>query len=469
VPIHFRGLNLTARQRQSAIFVLVIGMCVARFMYLETSPPGFATDEAAGAAHVLCFQETRKNCHDEAWPLFSEAAGGGVTTPTFLYFASIWTWLFGSSPAAFRSVAAFFNVLTLLGLFVLTARLISRECAGWVALSGAIAPWSFQFSRISWDPPLAPCFVVWCLVLLLTYRGKWSACGAGLCGALAMYSYPPTRLQVPLVLFGLAFLIRQRWVSVSWGRLATSVIVLAVACFPMAKAIALDDMQARYRLVGIFSSYPDNPVAGENGAIIVLQVLKNIALHLTPSFLFISGDKSLRHSIGNFGMLSWLDMLAILAFVGFLLRYRAHWKAHLTENERRNIYPLAILALAGIFSGILPAALTWESIPHSLRSIGAWPFFCLLSGTFLFVLVRSWPWFSIVSLVIALSFSSLYLFSYFTRYPAISANWFGTYVVDRAREAQVSGNWERFEASVRDEPLAAEYFRRYYGAEKRSE
>jgi len=467
VKINYGFLHLNSRHRQLVVAFLIIGLCLARFLYLETSPPGFSIDEAAGAAHVLCVQQTGKDCHNKAWPFFSAAAGGGVTTPTYLYFSVMWTSLFGTSPAAFRSVAAFFNILTLLGLFLLAAHFMGNEFAGWVTLCGAILPWSFQFSRISWDPPLAVCFMMWGLVLLLTYRGKWSACGAGLFCALAMYSYPPTRLQVPLMLLGLGFFIRKRWVEVSWERLAISIGLLSLVCLPMAKAILFDDLQSRFGLVGIFSSYRDNPVAGENGGVVLLQVLKNIGLHLSPSFLFISGDQSLRHSTGRFGVLSWLDLVAILTFGGFFLYNRNNWKAHLTELQREKLHVIILFSLMGIMTGVLPAALTWESIPHSLRAIGAWPFFCLLSGTFLFVLIKIWPWFSTVSLIIALSFSSLYLVTYFSHYPTISGTWFGTYVIERAREAQVTGDWRRFEASVRDSPLSAEYFRRHYGAEKR--
>jgi hypothetical protein len=467
VKINYGFLHLNSRHRQLVVAVLIVGLCLARFLYLETSPPGFSIDEAAGAAHVLCVQQTGKDCHNKAWPFFSAAAGGGVTTPTYLYFSVMWTSLFGTSPAAFRSVAAFFNVLTLLGLFLLAAHFMGNEFAGWVTLCGAILPWSFQFSRISWDPPLAVCFMMWGLVLLLTYRGRWSACGAGLFCALAMYSYPPTRLQVPLLLLGLCFFIRKRWVEVSWERLAISIGLLSLVCLPMAKAILFDDLQSRLGLVGIFSSYRDNPVAGKNGGVIFLEVIKNFGRHLSPSFLFISGDQSMRHSTGRFGVLSWLDLVAIPTFGGFLLYYRRSWKVHLTELQREKLHVIILFALMGIFSGILPAALTWESLPHSLRSIGAWPFFCLLSGTFLFVLIKSWRWFSTVSLLIALSFSSLYLVTYFSYYPRISANWFGSYILQTAREAQSTGDWETFEARVKNSPLAAQYFRRHYGAEKR--
>jgi len=460
---------LNSRYRQSAVAVLIIGLCLARFLYLETSPPGFSTDEAAGAAHVLCMQQTGKDCHGQAWPLFSAAAGGGVTTPTYLYSSIVWTQVFGTSPTAFRSIAAFFSVLTLLGLFLVAAHFMGVEFAGWVTLCGAVMPWSFQFSRISWDPPLAPCFMVWSLFLLLTRRGRWAAFGAGILGALAMYSYPPTRLQVPLILLGIGFFIHKKWVEVSWERLAISIGVLSLVCLPMVKAILFDDLQSRFGLVGIFSSYPDNPVAGKNGVAVFLQVLKHFGLHLSPAFLFISGDHSLRHSTGRFGVLSWLDLMAILTFGGFLLYHRANWKTHLAEPQREKFLVIILFSLMGILFGILPAALTWESVPHSLRSIGAWPFFCLLSGAFIFFLVRIWPWFATLSLVVALSFSSFYLFTYFSHYPKISGSWFGSYVLDRAREAQETGNWERFEASVKDSPLSAEYFRRHYGAEERSD
>ena len=116
----------------------------------------------------------------------------------------------------------------------------------------------------------------------------------------------------------------------------------------------------------------------------------NLWLHLRPSDLFGIGDPNLRHSAHIVGQLSPLDILAvILAVAGFswvaLLSVRQmsqrtapRWP-HLDESEQM----LVAVALSSIVAGMfatLPAALTWEGLPHALRSIGAWPFVALFSG-----------------------------------------------------------------------------------------
>ncbi|HXV37485.1 MAG TPA: glycosyltransferase family 39 protein [Myxococcota bacterium] len=459
-----RRVGAISRGQRVAAVALIAVACVGRFLFLETSPPGFFADEAAGAAHVMCLQRTGKNCHDQAWPLFSAAAGGGVTTPTYLYLTTLWAWLFGTSPGAFRAEAALVGVVTLLGLYRLAAHLLGAEYALWVALSGAIAPWSFQFSRIAWDPPLAPCFLIWGLFLLVARRGTASAAAAGALWALAMYSYPPTRLQVPLMLGGIACF--TRWAQLGVARLVLCTACLCVAALPLANAILFEGAQDRFGLVGIFSAANANPVAGAGAAAIAWQVFENVALHLDPRFLFITGDSSLRHSTGLFGMLSGLDLLALLAAPALVLSRGKCWKSQLDPVAQQRLRAVIGLAALGILSGILPAALTWESLPHSLRAIGAWPFLCLLSGALLGVCVASWRWLPVAALAVAYGFSALFIAHYFARYPELSHLWWDTVVLDRAREAQISGDWSPFEASVRDAPLAAQYYRMHFGAEK---
>jgi 4-amino-4-deoxy-L-arabinose transferase-like glycosyltransferase len=460
-----RRVGAISRWQRIAALALIAVACVGRFLFLETSPPGFFADEAAGAAHVMCLQRTGKNCHGQAWPLFSAAAGGGETTPTYLYLTTLWAWLFGTSPGAFRAEAAFVGVVTLLGVYRLAAHLLGAEYALWVALSGAIAPWSFQFSRIAWDPPFAPCFLVWGLFLLVARRGAASAAAAGVLWALAMYSYPPTRLQVPLMLAAVACFTRVRWLHLGVSRLALCTACLCVTVLPLAKAILFEGAQGRFGLVGIFSSSHENPVAGAGALAIAWQVFENVALHLDPRFLFISGDASLRHSTGLFGMLSGLDLLALLAAAALVVSQRKSWNGRLDPVEQQRLRAVIGFAALGILSGILPAALTWEGVPHSLRAIGAWPFFCLLSGALLRICVASWRWFAGVALAAAYGFSALFVAHYFTRYPEISPLWWDTIVLDHARKAQSSGDWSAFEASVKDAPLAAQYYRMHFGAE----
>src|SRR5262249_13770927 len=65
--------------------------------------------------------------------------------------------------------------------------------------------------------------------------------------------------------------------------------------------------------------------------------------------------------------------------------------------------------------GSVPAALTWEGEPHSLRSIGAWPWACLAGGAAFAFWVAKRPQLTLPILCVgALLYSAAYLPSYFS-------------------------------------------------------
>ena len=150
---------------------------VIRFCGLETSPPGFFLDEATAAVHAMCLTETGKDAYGVAWPIYSRGAipEGGQHPLTLLAFEVLWMKIFGTSRAALRAIAAFWFLVTSLGLGVLArdlAALIPAQATDepgssakrafpWmVLLSALLSPWSFQFSRIAWECPLGPAFMV---------------------------------------------------------------------------------------------------------------------------------------------------------------------------------------------------------------------------------------------------------------------------------------------------------------------
>ena len=139
---------------------LAVLWLVLRFVVLEHSPPGFYGDEFRGALHAICIGETGESAYGERWPVFVRGAGGGFYTPPFLYFSAVWAKVFGYSIASFRAIAAFFSVLTIVALYGWVRRAAGPEIAAWSAFVAALSPWSFQFSRIAWDPPLAPAFLM---------------------------------------------------------------------------------------------------------------------------------------------------------------------------------------------------------------------------------------------------------------------------------------------------------------------
>jgi hypothetical protein len=429
------------------IMLLILVACLARFLGLETSPPGFYVDEAAHAMNAICIQQTGHDGYGVFMPIFAGAIEGGVTPPTLLYTEALWSSIFGTSSASFRSMAAVFNVLTLLGLFLLVTMLFDAQAGLFVALAGAVSPWSFQFSRIAWDPPLAPCFLIFGVYFFLKSDRQVDACMSGVFFALAMYAYAPQRAQVPLLIVLLLPLKRYL------GRLILSwclvvVLTMTVLLGPLAYGILFGPLQARFQAVSVFNATP----SWANGLALFGE---NFFRHFGANFLFLAGDANRRHSSGFVGQWDWLDVGALIGGCCYVL-------VSIVGGRRLRLGRLeAVVLFSGLayLAGVVPAALTNEGIPHALRSIGCWPFLALLVGLTLWRLGRIFVHAVPLALAIAAVFFVAYSWDYFVDYPLRAGNWFDVHVQQYAEVTRLRGDWGHFKDSF---PAQFDLPRRYF-------
>jgi hypothetical protein len=463
LPRRLTWLEGTAA-RNVAIAVLVAvawTWVVVRFCGLESSPPGFFMDEATPAVHAMCLAETGKDGDGISWPLYSRAAGGGQHPITLLAFDIVWMRLFGTSRGAFRAVAAFWIVVTSLGLFLLAREIAARLVVApdeqsphgaeaafpWlVGLAALLSPWSFQFSRVAWEAPLAPAFMVLSLWAALRgcRGGRFAAvysAGAGACAAAAMITYPPLRATVPLVMVSMAMLLfalakkRRERMHI----LKQTGVLAAVAIALMAQTVRmLGEGKINERMNNIAIWRPDW-MAEHAGSVppwrfLVGTFLDNVLLHLRPSFLFFSGDSTMRHSPRITGMLSILDVLAAGLAVGVLLVVVAQFlrgkqaprflRVQADATTFRRFIAIALCALLGWFYGLAPSSLTYDAIPHALRAIAAWPFVALFTGA-----VLAWTWsrvrlLPVVLATLSLGYTIYFLPNYFHAYDKAMSHWF---------------------------------------------
>lgn len=446
------------RIAQSVIVLVIIVASGIRFWALGTNPPGFWLDEAAFATHILCVQQTGADAYGVRRPLFSYALGGGFITPIYLYSGVTWTAVFGNSIGSLRALIAFYSVLTILGLFFLGRTLFLSTQAGLLcALAGAISPWAFIFSRIAWDQPLAPCFLVWGLVAFFTAR-RWLGCiAAGVLLAMAMYSYPPTRLHVALLLPFLCYL-KLRADRSQWKPLLLTGATFLLVLLPLTRGTVSGALQGRFHVLSITSPEYLQRFGGFSWPLVIRIFVANMLAHFTPTFLLVSGDANPRHSVQTFGEVSWLDVMAAIALPMLLIARRR-------LLSRRDVDIFGFL-LWGFVCGIVPAALTWDSIPNAMRAIGAWPFLTMMTGWLLHQIARLWRYTSVLSAACAAGFFTLYAHSYFVEYPRISEAAFDSTVKVLAISAEQSGRWNEFVETLRNYPkLARDYYRMTYGHE----
>ncbi len=169
--------------------------------------------------------------------------------------------------------------------------------------------------------------------------------------------------------------------------------------------------------------------------------IKNFLLHLQPDFLLFKGSPLNRTlSTGHQGVMSWLDIAAFAAGIGWVI---VGWKNRQCFPEK-NVRALFGFLAAGILIGILPAALVANDNPHPLRTVGAWPFAMLATGFILHKVTENRTWRQWAALGTAVIFMAVFLKQYFEVYPKESAGWFSAWSIEEARHAKTDEDWMKF-------------------------
>jgi 4-amino-4-deoxy-L-arabinose transferase-like glycosyltransferase len=419
-------------------------MLVARFWMLGASPPGFFSDEAAPAGTVLCFAETGESILGDKHPLFFET-GLYPISPVFVYGATPWVRVFGGSIVSFRSFAALFGVLACFGAAAVAYQLYGRLAALFTLTVAACSPWAFQFSRIAWDPALAPAFVVMGFGLC-TRKSNWAKVGGGLLLGLSAYVYPPLRLHAALIVVGVLFKLVRQKDRVGAGLVACSA---AITVLPMALMLLSGRLMGRYAEVGILSASYRATVP--HWYSLPLVAVSNYLQHLSPRFLFWSGDANLRHSTQYFGELGWLEILAVGCAVALFIEA----KFRVSEGVALMIWCAA--------TGFLPAALTWQGLPHALRSLSVWPFVAILSGCALAAFAEKRAWLTPVAAIVSIAFCVFFLRVYFVEYPVAAAEYFDADHQRFAENSRNSGDWTKYFEAGRQLPGLSFYYPMQYG------
>jgi 4-amino-4-deoxy-L-arabinose transferase-like glycosyltransferase len=403
---------------------LTIGWLALRFVALEHSPAGFYPDEVRGALHAICIGETGESAYGERWPVFVRGAGGGFYTPPFLYFAAGWAKLFGYSIASFRAIAAFFGVVTIAALYAWVRRAAGHEIAAWSAFVAALSPWAFQFSRIAWDPPLAPAFLLLGLWAWFQARPLPAGVASGILVALAMYAYPPTRIQAPLV-FAALFAVELVGRRLRLRAFVAFALTSTLASLPLLLYSLIAEFNQRIMQEAIFSPEFVNANRGADSplAFVAKTALANLAAHFDPIYLFVTGDSNAFFSTRRIGALGFVEVLAVGIGLMLLLERTFRGDGRALGNQATGAWgerKLVCFSIVALLAGILPAALCHSGVPHALRSIGAWPFQAVLAGCLLSRFAARGARCVRVIAAVAVLHSVYFAHAYFVDYPKVS-------------------------------------------------
>lgn len=400
---------------------IIIVALIVRIWGLSSNPYGFFCDEASIGYNAYSILTTGKDEHGTPLPLFFAAFGeykSPIQTYSTIPYISIW----GMSEFSVRLTSALYGVLSVVALYFLSRHLFKHQeqnsayapliAAGLLAIS----TWHIHFSRVALEG-LMPflLFTILGLYLFLKAQTKPNIMIIStITFAVAIYSYFPARIFIPLFAGGLVILYYKFFYT---HRKITLLCVTLGTILLTPMVLHLTDTGVnRWNQVSIFSNPP------QSGSTIQ-HIASNYISHFSYDFLFAKGDSNMpgqfitRHSVQEMGQLYMFQLPLIL--LGFYYFYK--------KNKR-------ILAVTILWLLLYPTGsmLTVDQSAQATRSIvGVIPFQVLSASGIIGILtifkglrfVRAF--FVCALLFMVVTSFTYFLQKYFVEYPQYSSDFWG--------------------------------------------
>jgi hypothetical protein len=413
---------------------------------LGTSPPGLYNDEASMGYNAWAIAHHGVDEHGVSFPLFFEAFGE-YKDPLYIYALAPFTWVLPLTTYTTRLPSALFGLGATLLIGLIAWRLTrSQAVTALAALTAGLTPWLFSESRLALQASsvvFCVLLALWCLVNAAEKRSRRWFAAAGAALGLSVYAYAPARLWVGMftVVLFLSFGVsdkrfRNWWVSLIGIAVAFGVLLQWSQRHPGA-------LLARYE--GITITYGNASIPT-----VVWRFVGNYLQYTALPFFFTQGDyRSIRNTTGYGGMLFVITLPVLVAGIVVCIR---RWRE-----------PLPRLALLGLLSAPVPAALTAETTPQSLRASLTLPFLLLLmvyGWETLWPMLRSSRSWMIAAAVVASIEAGGYVIDVFVAYPDRAAVAFDTGEGDAIVHAHdIAGGRTVFISSHLDQPAIQALFR----------
>jgi len=425
------------------LIILIIGATnVARFWKLDSVPYGYHVDEMASAVTLQCMDQYSSDAEMHHWPLYGQIQYGTDKPPAYLYLGKIWVKLFGTTVGSLRGFSCAVLLLGFLGLYLLARRLHGPTAALFTVLAATCSPWSWVISRIAFESFFAPVFIIWGLYFIFRSVRWWDWVIAAFMFVMAMYSYPPARLYVPLML-GMLFMILYIKKQFSFKSLIYFTVSSVIFLIPLIHLYLEGVMQRRFQEISIFNpAYLQQLGKTASFADTAAIFIQNYMLHLSSDFLFLTGDPSYVHSTRHLGLFSYLDVLAIVIAAGFLVLMVGRIKG--VENPWVTEGAWLLFLVLNFLISIIPSALTNQELPHSLRICGSWPFMMIFTGLLLDYACRLYKICWVPVLLAGLLSSYLLVYQYFYLYPQESKGMFNFWVSEQVNQIKTDEDMKQF-------------------------
>jgi len=384
------------RKNKVLLFLLII-IAVASFFriwQLSSIPPGLYPDEAINGNEAIL----------NRGKLFYPENNG--REGLFINLIALSFLIFGVSVFSLKIVPAIIGILTVLGLYLLTKELFtqyyenrSRSIALLASFFLAISFWHTNFSRIGFRAILLPFILVFSFYFLFKgFRTKkiQDFIFSGLIFGLGFYTYISFRMAVlslPFILIPYWFIYKKKVLQKKFI-LHTSYFILLV--FVVALPIGIYFLQNPYDFIG--RAAPISVFAAENP---IKEFGKSLISHLGMFNFF--GDSNWRHNFAGSPMLFW--PVGILFLIGIIFSTKEFIFS--IKNKNRSLFIVHCSLISWLFIMLLPGILTYEGIPHALRTIGVIPVVYIFAG---FGFFKIYQWFNKNTKRKGLLFTAIFLF-----------------------------------------------------------
>lgn len=396
-----------------------------RFISLASIPGGFHEDEAHIGYNAYSLLKTAKDKNNVFLPLAIDQFGD--FRPSGLHFLTVPSVaLFGLTEFATRLPVAVVGSLSVIVIYFLSFALWKKES---VALTTAgilaINPWSIIASRSTSESVVAMFFVmIGAIFSIYALREKnkkvqYIICSVIMYG-LSFFFYHAARYFVPFFLLyisGLFYFDKQitKKTKIIFG--ISSILLIAF----LGSLFLFSGGSGRPQEISIFSTPATRITLWQQASEDIGQnvwftrfyhnvitdysyvAFKNYFAHFSPDFLFFVGGLPPRYQAPWSGNFYLLDGLFLLIGVSILLSDFL--------NRKKQDALFFLVPLVWLLLGPIPAAFTFEDIPHFQRAIMMLPGFVLIAGFGVVILVTAFRS-KIIRIGLVTVLGAFYLYSF---------------------------------------------------------
>jgi 4-amino-4-deoxy-L-arabinose transferase-like glycosyltransferase len=351
--------------------VIIIGAFCIRAYHLSYLPPGVYPDEAVNGTDAINAIETGH------FRLFY--ANNYGREGLFMNLIALGFMLFGVSVITLKMWSVFFGTLTVLGIILLAREMLNSRRAGLIAgFLYATTFWAINFNRISFRANMLPFVLVFTFFFIFRglRTGKWTDyLIAGAFFGLGTHTYIAFRIAplIMIALFATLLISKKGFLKSNWRKILIFALAMFLVALPMLSTFYFhpEYFETRSESVSVFS-----PKVNQGH---LWQALWT-STRLTFGMFNFQGDQNWRHNLpGQPELQSWTGVFFLIGAALLLLGFFYFLFHRFVRKKYDGEFAVVVLLLSWLFAMLLPGLLTYEGLPHALRTIGALPAAILIS------------------------------------------------------------------------------------------